>query len=123
MPDPSANATPAVYLILPDRRERERLAALIARHGFTVLGFRSIAAFRGTEASARGCLVLDLDGPESYELLERLKAGLSPLPAIALADPGDVSAAVRAMRAGASALIESPCAGGILMREIRRLVP
>ena len=122
MPSPSANATPAVYLILPDRHERARLGTLIARHGFTVREFPSIAEFHGAVVPAPGCVVVELDGPEAYELLERLQARTSPIPAIAIADAGDVSGAVRAIHAGASALIESPCAGGMLMRELRRLV-
>jgi len=54
--------------------------------------------------------------------LERLRDAGAGIPAIMIAERGDVPTAVCAMHAGASALIERPYARSVLMREIRRLV-
>jgi two-component system CheB/CheR fusion protein len=57
-----------------------------------------------------GCLVIDavLPGMEGFELLARLKADKSMLPSIMITGHGDVSMAVKAMRAGAADFIEKP---------------
>jgi two-component system CheB/CheR fusion protein len=57
-----------------------------------------------------GCLVIDavLPGMDGFELLARLKADKSMLPSIMITGHGDVSMAVKAMRAGALDFIEKP---------------
>ena len=119
----STEAKPTVCLIHADCHERERLRSLIARHGYLVRDFSSAAAFLSERAcNGRCCLVVDLGGPAACRLLERLRAEASCTSSILIAKGGDVPAAVRAMRAGASALIEKPYARSSLMREIRQLV-
>lgn len=115
--------TPVVWVIHPDRDAREDLRAFIARLEFDVREFPSADAFlRVCEPGVRGCLVVDLQGPIAYELLERLRDSGDAIPAIMISERFDVPAAVRAMHAGAAALIERPYARSVLMREIRRLV-
>ena len=59
---------------------------------------------------APGCLVLDvrMPGMSGIDLLERLRDVAGALPAIVMTGHGDVSTAVRAMRAGAIDFIEKP---------------
>src|SRR4029453_3347805 len=68
-------------------------------------------AFLEPSAPARkGCLVVDaqMQGMGGLALLEWLKSDQSPLAAIMITGYGDVSMAVRAMKAGAVDFIEKP---------------
>ena len=117
----SATAEPAIYLVHPDRHERERLRTLFARHDYRIREFESADSFLiACDSAGTGCLVIGLERPVAHELLKRLRASGADIPAIMIAERSDVPAAVCAMRAGASAFVEKPYSHSLLMREIRR---
>ena len=117
----SDQPVPAVCLVHPDRSERGRLHALIARHGLGVRDFPSADAFlRERATGGQDCLVVDLPTPLAFDLLERLATDAAATPTIVIGGSGDVPTAVRAMRAGACAFIQKPYTQGLLMKEIRR---
>ena len=92
-----------VFLVHPDPLERDRLRSVIARGGFAVRDFPSLDAFLDERVNGEpGCLIFELPAPAVPELLERLREADTVLPAIMIAEGGDVTTAVRAMRAGAS---------------------
>jgi two-component system CheB/CheR fusion protein len=84
---------------------------LLALDGRSVETYSSCEAFlEAYTPSRKGCLVVDakMQGMGGLALLERLKAAGTELPAIMITGYGDVSMAVRAMKAGAVDFIEKP---------------
>jgi two-component system CheB/CheR fusion protein len=79
--------------------------------GRTVEAFDSCEGFLDIYRPGRqGCLVVDVQMPgmDGFELLQRLQAERQRLPAIMITGHGDVTMAVRAMKAGAVDFIEKP---------------
>ena len=70
----------------------------------------------------RGCLVIDnkLPGMTGVEVLERLKAEGSMLPSVMITGHGDISTAVRALKAGAVDYIEKPISYESLLTTVER---
>src|SRR6185436_9168343 len=71
-----------------------------------------------------GCIVLDvrMPGMSGLELQELLNARRSRHPVIMITGHGDVSMAIRAMKAGAFDFIEKPFSDQILLDRIQRAV-
>jgi two-component system CheB/CheR fusion protein len=106
--DPSL---PTVFVIDDDATLRATMLELLALDGRNVETYSSCEAFLETyRPSQKGCLVVDaqMQGMGGLALLERLKAEGTELPAIMITGFGDVSMAVRAMKAGAVDFIEKP---------------
>jgi two-component system, chemotaxis family, CheB/CheR fusion protein len=99
------------FVVDDDRLLLEGLSSLLRSRGDQVEVFPSGESFlEDYTPGRRGCLVVDdkLPGLQGIELLERLKAEGATLPAIMITGHGDVSIAVRAMKAGAVDYIEKP---------------
>ena len=99
------------FIVDDDRLMLEGLSSLLRSRGEQVEVFQSGESFLEDYTPVRrGCLVVDdkLPGLRGIELLERLKAQGTTLPAIMITGHGDVSIAVRAMKAGAIDYIEKP---------------
>jgi two-component system CheB/CheR fusion protein len=102
---------PTIFVIDDDAALRATMLELLALDGRHVMAFSSCEAFLETyRPSQKGCLVVDaqMQGMGGLALLERLKREEIELPGIMITGFGDVSMAVRAMKAGAVDFIEKP---------------
>jgi FixJ family two-component response regulator len=73
------------------------------------------------EPGTRGCLILDIrmPGMSGLELQERLKAAGGVIPVIIITGHGDVSIAVRAMKAGAVEFLQKPFHDQVLLDTVQ----
>ena len=113
---------PAVYIVDDDDAVRDSLQALLESAGCPVKGFASGRAFLDTLTGAQtGCVLLDLHLPDlsGLEIQESLNRCEQTLPVIVITGYGDVSTAVRAMKAGAFDFIEKPFSDGDLLERVR----
>ena len=107
---PVAGEPATIFVIDDDRVVREAMRELLGGAGYLVETYASadafFAAYRG---DGKGCLVTDvrMPGISGFELLARLVAAGSALPAILITGHGDIAMAVEAMRAGAYDFIET----------------
>jgi two-component system, chemotaxis family, CheB/CheR fusion protein len=116
--DPSS---PTVFVVDDDAALCSTMLQLLELDGRAVETFPSSEAFLETyRAPQQGCLVVDahMQGMGGLALLERLKSEGSELPAIMITGYGDVSMAVRAMKAGAVDFIEKPIKADELLASI-----
>ena len=105
------NAEPIVHIVDDEAPLRSALALLARSVQLKAQTYASAAEFlEAWRPGAPGCLVLDvrMPGMSGIDLLERLRDVAGTLPAIVMTGHGDVSTAVRAMRAGAIDFIEKP---------------
>jgi two-component system response regulator FixJ len=111
-----------VYIVDDDDAIRESLETLLTTIGFEVLAFASAKEFlRLAPSLPFGCLVSDLQMPEmdGLELYRRLVALNVRLPVIVVTAHGDISTAVKAMRAGAVDFVEKPFSTEAILTSIR----
>jgi two-component system, chemotaxis family, CheB/CheR fusion protein len=116
--DPSS---PTIFVVDDDAALCSTMLQLLELDGRAVETFPSSEAFLETyRPTQQGCLVVDahMQGMGGLALLERLKREGSQLPAIMITGYGDVSTAVRAMRAGAVDFIEKPIKADELLASI-----
>jgi two-component system, LuxR family, response regulator FixJ len=102
-----------VYVVDDDEAVRESLSALLEANSYTVRTFELARDFLGAAPTLRpGCLVADIRMPEmdGLELQQHLAQRGLRFPLIVITGHGDVSLAVRAMKAGAIDFIEKPFA-------------
>jgi len=112
-----------IFVVDDDAGIRDTVREILEAHGWLVETFASCEAFLAQLRPGReGCLVIDavLPGMDGFELLARLKADKMTLPSIMITGHGDVSLAVKAMRAGASDFIEKPFGHEELLASITR---
>lgn len=98
-----------VYVVDDDCDTADWLTALLGRVGLSVVWFRSPELFLNAYKPSRpACLVLDirLPGMSGLELLCRLRERGLGLPAIVLSAHSDVAMAVRAMKCGATDVMD-----------------
>lgn len=103
---------PVVFVVDEDDAVRRALTRVIGAAGYRVQGYESAVEFleRRSSASTPSCLVLDvqLPGMDGLDLQHRLIAAKAPLPIIFISGHGDISAVVRAMKAGAADFFGKP---------------
>jgi two-component system response regulator FixJ len=119
------NADVVVHIVDDEEAVRNSLAFLLGSAGYAVRTHSSASAFLGVAASiSNGCLVTDLRMPEidGVELLRRLNAAGTMLPAIVVTGHGDVQMAVEAMKNGAMDFIEKPFSDEVILDSIKRAV-
>jgi two-component system, chemotaxis family, CheB/CheR fusion protein len=119
---PSEPSPSTLFVVDDDPGLRDAVREMLESHGWYVETFGSCEAFLAAlRPGRRGCLVIDavLPGMDGFELLARLKADGIALPSIMITGHGDVSMAVKAMRAGASDFIEKPFRHEELVTSIR----
>jgi FixJ family two-component response regulator len=100
-----------VFLVDDDASVLKGLRRLLAAAGFEVAAFESPQQFlERFDASAPGCLVLDLAMPglNGMELQQELAARGSTLPIVFLTGHGDVPTSVQAMKRGAADFLTKP---------------
>jgi len=120
-----SNVDIIVHVVDDEEAVRNSLAFLLGTSGFAVRTHASAASFLEIASSIKnGCLVTDLRMPDidGVELLRRLSAQGSMLPAIVVTGHGDVQMAVEAMKNGALDFIEKPFSDDVLIESIQRAV-
>jgi FixJ family two-component response regulator len=106
-----SQAKETVFLVDDDASVLKGLRRLLAAAGFEVAAFESPQQFlERFDASAPGCLVLDLAMPglNGMELQQELAARGSTLPIVFLTGHGDVPTSVQAMKRGAADFLTKP---------------
>jgi two-component system response regulator FixJ len=100
-----------VYIVDDDKAVRDSLSVLLESRAFVVRGFGSAPEFLAAAPSLPvGCLIVDIRMPEmdGLELQQHLIDRSLGFPLIVITGHGDVTLAVRAMKAGAVDFIEKP---------------
>jgi two-component system response regulator FixJ len=111
-----------VSVVDDDERLRRSVRNLLSSVGFQVETFASAEEFLlSSHREQTGCLVLDLrmPGMTGLELLARLAATGSRIPAIILTAHNDEEAQRRALQAGAAAFLGKPFRGDVLLDAVR----
>ena len=100
-----------VHVVDDDADVLRSLERLLLSAGFTPVLYKSeFALMDAASRLSAGCLLLDVQMPgmDGLELQAQLNDRAVCLPVIVMTGQGDVSAAVRAMKAGAVDFIEKP---------------
>jgi two-component system response regulator FixJ len=116
---------PIVYIVDDDPSLRRALRRLLNSIGLDARAFPSARAFLdGYHAQRPACLLLDLRLPQmsGLELQAELAARNIKLPIIMLTAYGEVSSAVRAMKAGAIDFIEKPFNELVLLERVHQAI-
>lgn len=113
---------PTVHLVEDDARVAKALERLLRQHGLRTEVHPSAEAFLAQrDASAPGCLVLDvhLPGLDGLALQQRLaERGPAP-PIVFLTGHGDIPMSVRAVKAGAVDFLTKPVDAETLLAAVR----
>ncbi len=110
-----------VYIIDDDPGMRASLAMLLETEKLQVELFESAEAFISScERGISGCVILDLrmPGMTGLEVQELLAAKSIEIPIIFITAHGDVSSAVKAMKAGSFDFIEKPFSAQVLLERV-----
>ena len=117
-PGPSSRV---VHVVDDDDAVRRALAMLFRSAGILAethpSGFALLEALPSFHEGAIGCVLTDgrMPGLDGLQLLRRLKGGGFRRPVVVMTAHGDVSTAVRAMKAGALDFVEKPFDDGALL--------
>ncbi len=112
-----------VFLVDDDPRVLKALARLLSSDGWTTRPYRSAREFLAEhDATAPGCLILDLLMPEmtGLDLQQELALLGEHRPIIFLSGRGDVPSSVTAMKSGAVDFLTKPVDAGALLEAVRR---
>jgi two-component system response regulator FixJ len=110
-----------VYVVDDDSAIRRSLERLLDAADFRVTSYAAPRLFLDAAAGLpAGCVLLDLRMPDmnGLEVLSELARINRELPVIMMTGQGDVSSAVRAMKAGAADFLEKPFGDEILLSAI-----
>ena len=114
---------PTIFIVDDDEAVRDSLQILLETEGYRTAVFGSglefLDAYRAGQA---GCLLADVRMPDmsGLDLQEILAERQLQLPVIIITGHGDVSMAVRAMKAGAVDFIEKPFADTTILDSVQR---
>jgi two-component system response regulator FixJ len=112
-----------VYIVDDDDAIRRSVGFALKTSGFAVRAFENGAELLKSAADLdSGCILLDIrmPGMDGLEVQEALKAKGVTLPVIIMTGHGDVSLAVRAMKAGAVDFIEKPFQKAVLLSALEQ---
>jgi two-component system, LuxR family, response regulator FixJ len=110
-----------VHIVDDDAAVRRSLERLLFASGFEAVSYESAPAFLDVAPRpSAGCLLLDIrmPGMDGLELQTLLNDSNFRVPTIVITAQGDVSTAVRAMKAGAVDFIEKPYDDEVLIAAI-----
>jgi FixJ family two-component response regulator len=116
---------PTVFVVDDDQAVRNCVRRLVESVHLKAEAFDSAEEFLRTYDPARpGCLVLDvrMPGMSGLELQQRLANLGYSIPIVMVSGYGDVTVAVRAMKAGAVSFIEKPFNDHVLLDTIREAI-
>jgi two-component system CheB/CheR fusion protein len=114
---------PAIFVVDDNSHIREAMRAMLEAEGHAVETYSTAEAFLAAYGPDRiGCLLIDahLPGMGGLDLLQRLNDDGGELSSIMITGNGDVSMAVRAMKAGALDFIEKPIMPDELLASVTR---
>ncbi|MGR9107698.1 MAG: response regulator transcription factor [Gammaproteobacteria bacterium] len=112
---------PTVYIVDSDHSAREELHALLSNLDAEIQKFPSAECFlHAKRPDEFACLIANvaLPGLSGLGLIEKLKERDIHLPTVLIDNIGEVSTAVRAMRAGVIDYIEKPFAAHLLLKVV-----
>lgn len=112
-----------IYIVEDDEAVRDALETVLRVHGHVVEGFADGEAFfAGADLGRAKCLVLDVNlaGTSGLEILARLRAQGSIVPAVMVSGRAAQEACAEAARLGARAFLEKPVAVKSLLAAIGR---
>ena len=112
-----------IFIVDDDASVRVALRAVLEDDGKTVEDFADCQSFLDKyRPGGECCLLLDaiLPGMDGFTLLQHLSASGHQIPLIMITGHGDVSMAVKAMKAGASDFIEKPIKRIELLASVKR---
>lgn len=118
----SSKTTATVFIVDDDPAVRDAIRWLMEQVKLKVQVYASADEFLANYIpGTRGCVILDIrmPGMSGLELQERLRASSSLLPIIIITGHGDVSIAVRAMKAGAVEFLQKPFNDQILLDTVQ----
>jgi len=100
-----------IFVVDDDEAIRQSISFLLRKSGYAVKIYASGNEFlKAVNGASRGCVLLDvrMPGIDGLEVQARLAANGIALPVIMLTGHGDVTLAVRAIKAGAIEFLEKP---------------
>lgn len=112
-----------IFIVDDDASVRMALRAVLEDDGKTVEDFADCQSFLDRyRPGGEACLLLDaiLPGMDGFTLLQHLSEAGHQMPLIMITGHGDVSMAVKAMKAGASDFIEKPIKRIELLASVKR---
>jgi two-component system response regulator FixJ len=110
-----------VYIVDDDFAMRDSLEMLLASHDYETKLFRDGNEFlQAASFLPFGVLIVDLQMPgmDGLELLDRLKARKIKFPVVVITGFGNITVAVKAMRAGAIDFVEKPFTNATIFASI-----
>ncbi len=110
-----------VHIVDDDDGVRRSVAFLLKNAGYRVENHVSGVAFlKEAKTAERGCVLLDVRMPEmdGLEVQQEMAARGIDMPVVILTGHGDISVAVKALRAGATNFIEKPYEKEVLIAAI-----
>ncbi len=110
-----------VYIVDDDEAVRRSVAFLLRQEGYRSEGFESGEHFlKAEKTTEKACVLLDvrMPGLNGLEVQQEMKARGISVPVIILTGHGDVTIAVKAMRAGAIHFLEKPYEKTALMEAL-----
>lgn len=105
------NSNATVYVVDDDAATRDAMHTLFEAAGLYARAYATAEEFLGiANPDSSGCLVVDLrmPGMSGLELQRRVRESWPHMPVIFVTGHGNISAAVRAMRAGADDFLTKP---------------
>ena len=112
-----------IAVVDDDSSVRRGLERLLRSGGYEVEAYSSVHAFLAADGlDAIGCLILDvrMPGPSGLDLQAVLAAEGRKIPIVFITGHGDISMAVRAMKAGAVDFLSKPFDADELFRAIEQ---
>jgi FixJ family two-component response regulator len=112
-----------IHVVDDEPAIRDSLAMLLRSVGLATRTYASAQAFLdGFQPAGNACVLADvrMPGMSGLELQEALRARQMKVPVIILTGHGDISMAVRAMKAGAADFIEKPYNDQVLIDAVHR---
>lgn len=110
-----------VFIVDDDEAIRQSIGFMLRKAGYGVSAFASGDDFlKAVTRESQGCVLLDvrMPGLDGLEVQARLNAIGIALPVIMLTGHGDVTLAVRAIKAGAIEFLEKPFERAVLLAAI-----
>lgn len=123
-PDGNSSAI-SIHVIDDDPLIRETMRRLFEAEGWSVVTYEAAEEFLASpRPDGQSCLLIDsvLPGMSGTELIRHLRAESFTIPAVMLTGHGDATAAVAALKAGASDLIEKPASAIHLLDSMRNAI-
>lgn len=110
-----------IHVVEDDQPMRDSLVELLEDAGYAVRAYARAEELLARDAAIEpGCIVSDvrMPGIDGLTLLRRLRTNGSTLPLMLITGHGDVSMAVRAMKAGAVDFLEKPFEADALLAAV-----